>query len=196
MRNSNKTINKEQMNNTSGILLDSELKIKAYTGKINKVYVVIVQCILIFCAVIFSMFSFIDGLDVKIDTTICLLIAIAAVILNYIAFLILRYNDNSKMAIIIIFLYLLYFMLDTEKIGKVSVRLGAGRLQKEDQIDYTAGIILNKKTGDYVNQGELLATLCTSNLENIDEIKDLYLEAINISSENNIDYTLIYDIIQ
>ncbi len=86
--------------------------------------------------------------------------------------------------------------MDTEKIGKVSVRLGAGRLQKEDKIDYTAGIILNKKTGDYINQGELLATLHTSNLENIEEVKRLYLDAIQISSENNIDYTLIYDIIQ
>ena len=86
--------------------------------------------------------------------------------------------------------------MDTEKIGKVSVRLGAGRLQKEDKIDYTAGIVINKKIGDYVHQGEVLATLFTSNLENIDEIKELYLDAIEISSENNIDYTQIYDIIQ
>lgn len=86
--------------------------------------------------------------------------------------------------------------MDTEKIGKVSVRLGAGRLQKEDKIDYTAGIVLNKKIGDYVHQGEVLATLFTSNLENIDEIKELYLDSIEISSENNIDYKLIYDIIQ
>ena len=86
--------------------------------------------------------------------------------------------------------------MDTEKIGKVSVRLGEGRLQKEDKVDYTAGIILNKKTGEFVNQGEVLATLHTSSLENIEEIKALYLDAIKISSENRMDYTLIYDIIQ
>lgn len=86
--------------------------------------------------------------------------------------------------------------MDTEKIGKVSVSLGAGRLKKEDVIDYTAGIILNKKTGDFVKQGDILATLHTSNLDNIEEIKDVYLNAVHITSENNIDYTLIYDIIQ
>lgn len=86
--------------------------------------------------------------------------------------------------------------MDTEKVGKVSVRLGAGRLQKEDKIDFTAGIILEKKPGDFVKQGDVLAKLYTSKLDNIEEIKALYLDAIQISSQNNIDYKLIYDIIQ
>ncbi len=52
--------------------------------------------------------------------------------------------------------------MDTEGIGSVCVLLGAGRMRKEDSIDPTAGIILSKKTGDYVKAGETLATLYSS----------------------------------
>ena len=48
---------------------------------------------------------------------------------------------------------------DAEKIGKASVLLGAGRNTKEDRLDLSAGIILHKKTGDYVHKGEAICTL-------------------------------------
>lgn len=51
---------------------------------------------------------------------------------------------------------------DTEKLGIASLLLGAGRLKKEDSIDYQAGIVLKKKTGDYVSKGETLAILHTN----------------------------------
>ena len=47
--------------------------------------------------------------------------------------------------------------IDAEKIGSVSVYLGAGRMRKEDKIDYEVGIVLNKKIGDMVKIGESLA---------------------------------------
>ena len=37
--------------------------------------------------------------------------------------------------------------------------LGAGRNVKEDKIDFSAGIILKAKTGDYVREGDVIATL-------------------------------------
>ena len=43
--------------------------------------------------------------------------------------------------------------MDAEEIGLVSVMLGAGREKKEDSIDYSAGIILAKKTGEKVEEG-------------------------------------------
>ena len=46
--------------------------------------------------------------------------------------------------------------MDTEKFGMASVLLGAGRLTKEDSIDFSAGIVLQKKVGDYVNRGDVL----------------------------------------
>lgn len=52
--------------------------------------------------------------------------------------------------------------MDTEGVGSVCVALGAGRQKKEDSIDPSAGIIIEKKTGDYVEKGDLLATLYCS----------------------------------
>ena len=43
--------------------------------------------------------------------------------------------------------------MDTEGIGVASVMLGAGRSKKEDTIDYSAGILLEKKYGDCVRAG-------------------------------------------
>ncbi len=52
--------------------------------------------------------------------------------------------------------------VNTEGYGTASLLLGAGRNSKDAQIDYLAGIVLNKKTGDYVNKGEVIATLYSS----------------------------------
>ncbi len=43
-------------------------------------------------------------------------------------------------------------------IGKASVKIGAGRIVKSDEIDPGAGIILHKKIGDVVSKGEKLCT--------------------------------------
>ena len=47
---------------------------------------------------------------------------------------------------------------DVEKIGNASVLLGAGRIKKEDAIDFAAGITLRKKLGDAVQPGDVLCT--------------------------------------
>lgn len=49
--------------------------------------------------------------------------------------------------------------VDTEGYGIASLLLGAGRNKKEDAIDYSAGIILTKKTGDYINVGDEIAVM-------------------------------------
>ncbi len=48
------------------------------------------------------------------------------------------------------------------KIGELARRLGAGRLSKTDEIDYTVGIVLTKKVGDEVNAGETIAKVYTN----------------------------------
>ena len=60
--------------------------------------------------------------------------------------------------------------IDALTIGKSSMKLGGGREKIEDTIDMSAGIILNKKIGDFVKNNELLATLYT-NKEDFEEIK-------------------------
>ena len=47
----------------------------------------------------------------------------------------------------------------TMQIGLASQHAGAGREKKEDEIDMTAGILLEKKTGDEVRKGDRLCTV-------------------------------------
>lgn len=47
--------------------------------------------------------------------------------------------------------------LDAEKIGEIAMQLGAGRLKKEDAIKPEVGIVLEKKIGEKVEKGEILA---------------------------------------
>ena len=47
--------------------------------------------------------------------------------------------------------------LDAEEIGKTLVFLGGGRIRKEDKIDSSVGIVLNKKIGDLVEENDVVA---------------------------------------
>lgn len=49
--------------------------------------------------------------------------------------------------------------IDAYKISEVSCKLGSGKLTKDDTIDTTVGIFLNKKVGDTVKTGDVLCTL-------------------------------------
>jgi len=80
--------------------------------------------------------------------------------------------------------------MNAEKIGEISCRLGAGRKVKEDEIDYTAGIILNKKIGDYVEVEEKIADLYSTKIENIEEYKDEFIKAVKIVNKD--EYNIMY----
>lgn len=85
---------------------------------------------------------------------------------------------------------------DTEKIGLVSVRLGAGREKKADSIDYSAGIILKKKCSDYVSKGDTLAVFFTNNESSLKDAELLFKDSLIISSEKSEKRPLIYKIIK
>ena len=59
--------------------------------------------------------------------------------------------------------------IDALEIGKLSRKLGAGRLNKDDIIDLSVGICLNYKVGDYVHKGDTLATIYYNEKEITDE---------------------------
>jgi pyrimidine-nucleoside phosphorylase len=73
--------------------------------------------------------------------------------------------------------------INAEQIGKLASYLGAGRIKKEDKIDYTAGIILNKKVGDNILVGEKLATIYTNKEDIVQEAKQKLENIIKISNE-------------
>ena len=85
---------------------------------------------------------------------------------------------------------------DAEKIGISAVILGAGREKKEDTIDMSAGIILNKKTGDKVTKGDTIATLYSCNKNSFEGAKKQFLDALEFSENEPIKEPLIYKVIK
>lgn len=72
--------------------------------------------------------------------------------------------------------------MNTERCGIASVMLGAGRTVKDGPIDYSAGIVMHKKTGDSVTVGESIATLYASDESLLNNAAQIYLEAITIGN--------------
>ena len=83
--------------------------------------------------------------------------------------------------------------LIANEIGVASMMLGAGRQTKEDEIDLSVGIVLNKKVGDVVKEGESLLTI-HSNRENVDDVIKKLDESIEIQAQATTP-TLIHKII-
>lgn len=82
--------------------------------------------------------------------------------------------------------------MNAEAIGLCAMELGAGRKTKEDKIDYTAGIVLNKKVGEKIIAGDVLATLFTNNNKSVDEAKKLFLSALSFTDSVPKKSELIY----
>lgn len=86
--------------------------------------------------------------------------------------------------------------MNAESIGTASVILGAGREHKNDIIDMSAGIILNKKTGDEIKEGDLLATLYSSDDKKIQQGEKVFVSAIEISQTQPKKIPTVYKIIK
>ena len=71
--------------------------------------------------------------------------------------------------------------LNALSLGEIAMKLGAGRATKDDTIDYTAGIVLKKKIGDEVHQGDVLAVIHT-NLNEINELMKALKDSFTVSS--------------
>lgn len=82
--------------------------------------------------------------------------------------------------------------MQAETIGSASVILGAGREKKDDIIDYSAGIILHKKTGDKVQKGEKIAELHTNDESRISSAEKLFLSALTFGEKAPEKHALIY----
>ena len=73
--------------------------------------------------------------------------------------------------------------MDTAAIGRTSVILGAGRERADEPIDHAAGIVLTRKTGDLVRQGDVLAYLHTNTPAALSEARTAYLQALSFGPE-------------
>lgn len=73
--------------------------------------------------------------------------------------------------------------IQTDDMGVAALVLGAGRENKDSQIDLSAGILMQKKIGDYILKGEAYATLYTNKKDMIEKAKDIIVNAITLTNE-------------
>ncbi|MBO4216873.1 MAG: thymidine phosphorylase [Clostridia bacterium] len=85
---------------------------------------------------------------------------------------------------------------DTEGYGVAALLLGAGRNTKEESIDYSAGIILKAKTGDFVNKGDEIATLYTDDESRFTASEKKLLDSTVIGAEKPEERPLILSVIE
>jgi len=70
------------------------------------------------------------------------------------------------------------------EIGMAALELGAGRKTKDDLIDHKAGIIFNKKIGDYIKKGDVIAVLHTSSVTKYKNVNAKFYDYIEFSSQS------------
>ena len=74
--------------------------------------------------------------------------------------------------------------LNAEDVGKIAMHLGAGRMKKEDNIDYAVGIELLKKVGCQVEQGETIAYIYADDEQKGKEAVEKLQQTYEIGEQN------------
>ena len=85
--------------------------------------------------------------------------------------------------------------IEAEEVGVSAMILGAGRETKEDVLDLSAGIILEKKVGDYVNEGDILAYMHLNKEEKLEQAKERFINSYTIIDEKVSPKKLIYGVV-
>ncbi|MCY6483424.1 pyrimidine-nucleoside phosphorylase [Clostridium aestuarii] len=86
--------------------------------------------------------------------------------------------------------------INAQNIGLVAMELGAGRATKESIIDLAVGIILNKKRGEKVAKGDIIAYIHSNNESNIEKATKGILQNYKIEKEYTENIPLVYDVVR
>lgn len=86
--------------------------------------------------------------------------------------------------------------LNAEEVGKIAMHLGAGRVRKEDDIDYSVGVELIKKVGDFVEKGDIVAYVYANDEQKEKEAVEMLKEKYIIGNEKIEPIKSILEIIQ
>ena len=87
------------------------------------------------------------------------------------------------------------FSIECDEIGICSLILGGGRETKDSVIDLSVGLILVKKVGDLVKEGDILATIYYNDETKAKACEERFMKAYHISEMQPVVNPLIYDII-
>lgn len=85
--------------------------------------------------------------------------------------------------------------VDAEKVGIASMLLGAGRQRAGESIDHSAGIILNKKVGDYISPDEPIAMFHYNDETHVAMAEDVFLSGIRVGEGPPDKRAIIIDVI-
>ena len=85
--------------------------------------------------------------------------------------------------------------IEAEAVGVSAMILGAGRETKDDELDLSAGIVLKKKVGDFVNEGETLALMHFNRENKFEDAKERLKNAYIISDKQSQPKRLIYGVV-
>lgn len=86
--------------------------------------------------------------------------------------------------------------IDAYKVAYGCKLLGAGREKKGDPIDYSVGVFLNKKSGEAVEEGDVLCTLYANSEEKAELCKSYCLDAYEFCSEKPEKTKAIYAVVK
>lgn len=86
--------------------------------------------------------------------------------------------------------------IKAEAFGLIAMELGAGRATKESEIDLAVGLVLNKKRGEAIQKGDVLAYIHSNDISKIEKAKNSILENIIIEDNYELNIPLIYDIVR
>lgn len=86
--------------------------------------------------------------------------------------------------------------MDTEACGIASVMLGAGRTVKDGPINMTAGIVMHKKTGDSIAEGDVIATLYADDESLFEGAAHAYVQALTIGLEKPVSRDTILAVVE
>ena len=85
--------------------------------------------------------------------------------------------------------------LGAVQVGNAALHLGAGRRDKDDQIDHAVGIVILKKRGDAVSAGDTVAEIHARDEAGAKAAADEVLSAYVIADEPPQERSVILDVI-
>jgi pyrimidine-nucleoside phosphorylase len=86
--------------------------------------------------------------------------------------------------------------MQAELIGRAAQVLGAGRATKEDSIDPAVGLVMHKRVGDPIKQGEAICTLYINDETNLNDAMETMLEAVKIGTKPDHVSPMVYGVIR
>ena len=81
-------------------------------------------------------------------------------------------------------------------IGRAAQVLGAGRATKEDTIDPAVGLVMHKRVGEPIQQGEAICTLYVNDETNLNDAMETMLEAVKIGPKPDQVTPMVYGVIR